>query len=288
MDKNINDKIQLFQNQQVRTAWDAGNEEWLFSVVDVVAVLTENDYQRARKYWNKLKERLTDEGFQPVTNRHQLKMRAQDGKMRLTDVANTKKLLRIIQSVPSKKAEPFKQWLAQVGSDRIDESQNPELAIDRALMHYRNLGYDENWVNARLQSIQFRKELTDEWQRTGVSENKDFALLTTILTKGWSGKSVKEYKQFKSLKKENLRDNMTSLELALNTLAEVSATELSKNLDPKGTAEQIDVAKRGGKIAGDARKNIESQTGKSVISQQNSKQLRLKSKKPIAEGAGDE
>lgn len=288
MDKNINDKIQLFQNQQVRTAWDAGNEEWLFSVVDVVAVLTENDYQRARKYWNKLKERLTDEGFQPVTNRHQLKMRAQDGKMRLTDVANTKELLRIIQSVPSKRAEPFKQWLAQVGNDYIDESQNPELAIDRALMHYRNLGYDENWVNARLQSIQFRKELTDEWQRTGVSENKDFALLTTILTKGWSGKSVKEYKQFKSLKKENLRDNMTSLELALNTLAEASATELSKNLDPQGTAGQIDVAKRGGKIAGDARQNIEKQTGKSVISQQNSKQLRLKSKKPIAEGAGDE
>lgn len=248
----------------MRTAWDADSEEWLFSVVDVIRVLTDNDYQRARKYWNKLKERLTDEGFQPVTNRHQLKMRAQDGKMRLTDVANTKELLRIIQSVPSKRAEPFKQWLAQVGNDYIDESQNPELAIDHALMHYRNLGYDENWVNARLQSIQFRKELTDEWQRTGVSENKDFALLTTILTKGWSGKSVKEYKQFKSLKKENLRDNMTSLELALNTLAEASTTELSKNLDPQGTAGQIDVAKRGGKIAGDARRNIEKQTGKSV------------------------
>ncbi len=256
-------------------AWDADNEQWLVSVVDVVRALTDNDHFTARKYWNKLKERLRKEGNEAVTNCHQLKMRAEDGKMRLTDVANNKEILRIIQSVPSKKAEPFKQWLASVGAERIDEAQNPELAIDRAMMHYRNLGYDEAWINARLQSIQFRKELTDEWQRTGVQEGQEYALLTSIMTHGWSGKTVKQYKQFKGLKKENLRDNMTSLELALNILAETSATELSKTHDPSGVDGQKDIARSSGKIAGDARKNIESQTGRSVISPHSAKELRI-------------
>lgn len=272
----MKDKIQLFQDQKIRAAWDEEKEEWLFSVVDVVGTLTEQvDYLKARKYWNKLKERLTAESDELVTICHQLKLRAQDGKMRLTDVANQQELLRIIQSVPSKKAEPFKQWLAQVGSDRLDEAQNPELAINRAMAHYQNLGYDESWINARLQSIQFRKELTDEWQRTGVKEGQEYAILTNIMTQGWSGKTVKQYKQFKGLKKQNLRDNMTSLELALNILAETSATELSRSIDPEGMDGQTDVAKRSGKIAGDARKNIESQTGRSVISPQNSQDLRL-------------
>ena len=272
----MKDKIQLFQDQKIRAAWDEEKEEWLFSVVDVVGTLTEQvDYLKARKYWNKLKERLTAESDELVTICHQLKLRAQDGKMRLTDVANQQELLRIIQSVPSKKAEPFKQWLAQVGSDRLDEAQNPELAINRAMAHYQNLGYDEAWINARLQSIQFRKELTDEWQRTGVKEGQEYAILTNIMTQGWSGKTVKQYKQFKGLKKQNLRDNMTSLELALNILAETSATELSRSIDPEGMDGQTDVAKRSGKIAGDARQNIESQTGRSVISPQNSQDLRL-------------
>ena len=272
----MKDKIQLFQDQKIRAAWDGDKEEWLFSVVDVVGVLTEQvDYQQARNYWKVLKNRLTEEAGQPVTVCNQLKLRAQDGKMRLTDVASQQELLRIIQSIPSKKAEPFKQWLAQVGSDRLDEAQNPELAINRAMAHYQNLGYDEAWINARLQSIQFRKELTDEWQRTGVKEGSEYALLTSIMTKGWSGKTVKEYKQFKGLKKQNLRDNMTSLELALNILAETSATELSKSIDPEGMDGQTDVARRSGKIAGDARKHIESQTGRSVISPQNSQDLRL-------------
>ena len=272
----MKNKIQLFQDQPVRMAWDAENEEWLVSVVDVVRVLTEGNYQSARKYWKNLKSRLVKEGAdQLVTNCYQLKMRAEDGKMRLTDVANNKEILRIIQSVPSKKAEPFKQWLAAVGAERIEEAQNPEIAIDRAMLHYRNLGYDEAWINARLQSIQFRKELTDEWKRTGVKEGQEYALLTSIMTQGWSGKTVKQYKQFKGLKKENLRDNMTSLELALNILAETSATELSKAHDPSGVDGQKDIARSSGKIAGDARKNIESQTGRSVVSSHSAKELQI-------------
>ncbi|MGD8373619.1 MAG: BRO family protein [Candidatus Woesebacteria bacterium] len=269
-------KIQLFQDQQVRTAWNVDKEEWLLSVVDVIRILTDQpDHQSARNYWKVLKNRIQKESGQPVTKRNQLKMRAEDGKMRLTDVANQQELLRIIQSVPSKKAEPFKQWLAQVGADRLDEIQNPELAIDRAMIYYRNLGYDEGWINACLQSIQFRKELTDEWKRTGVKEGQEYAMLTNIMVQGWSGKTIKDYKQFKGLKKENLRDNMTSLELALNILAETTATELSKTSDPQGVAAQKDISQRSGKIAGDARKNIESQTGQSVISPQNAKDLRL-------------
>ena len=268
--------MQLFNDQKIRTAWDSDHEEWLFSIIDVVRVLTEQvDSLTARKYWNKLKERLVKEGNETVTNCHQLKMQAEDGKMRYTDVATTRELLRIIQSIPSRKAEPFKQWLAEVGSDRLDEIQNPELAIDRAMLHYRNLGYSEEWVSARLQSIQFRKELTDEWERTGIKEGKDYAILTNLLTKGWSEKTVKEYKELKGLKKENLRDNMTSLELALNILAETSATELSKSLDPHNMYEQKDIATRGGKIAGDARLNIEMQTGRAVVSSKNAKDLRL-------------
>ena len=272
----MKNKIQLFQDQPIRMAWDAENEEWFVSVVDVVRVLTEGNYQSARKYWKNLKSRLVKEGAdQLVTNCYQLKMRAEDGKMRLTDVANNKEILRIIQSVPSKKAEPFKQWLAAVGAERIEEAQNPEIAIDRAMLHYRNLGYDEAWINARLQSIQFRKELTDEWKRTGVKEGQEYALLTSIMTQGWSGKTVKQYKQFKGLKKENLRDNMTSLELALNILAETSATELSKAHDPSGVDGQKDIARSSGKIAGDARKNIESQTGRSVVSSHSAKELQI-------------
>ena len=276
----MKDKIQLFQDQKIRAAWDEDKEEWLFSVVDIIRVLTEQPSQDgARNYWKVLKKRLIDEGNQSVANCNQLKMKSTDGKYYKTDVVDTKSLLRLVQSIPSKKAEPFKQWLAQVGSDRLDEAQNPELAINRAMAHYQNLGYDEAWINARLQSIQFRKELTDEWQRTGVKEGSEYALLTSIMTKGWSGKTVKEYKQFKGLKKQNLRDNMTSLELALNMLAETSATELSKSIDPEGMDGQTDVARRSGKIAGDARKNIENQTGRSVISSQNSQDLRLDSDK---------
>lgn len=266
--------IQLFDNQEIRSAWDVDTEQWYFSIVDVVRVLTDQPNQEAaRNYWKSLKSRIKDESGQLGTKRTQLKMKAEDGKMRLTDVVNTKELLRLVQSIPSPKAEPFKQWLAEVGNERIDEAQNPELAINRAMMHYRTLGYDENWINARLQSIQFRKELTDEWKRTGVKEGKEYALLTGIMMKGWSGKTVKEYKQFKGLKKENLRDNMTSLELALNILAETTATELSKTNNPDGLDGQKDIANRSGEIALDARKNIEKQTRHSVISPRNVKDL---------------
>lgn len=268
--------IQLFDNQEIRSAWDVDTEQWYFSIIDVIRVLTDQPNQEAaRNYWKSLKSRIKDESGQPGTKRTQLKMKAEDGKMRLTDVVNTKELLRLVQSIPSPKAEPFKQWLAEVGNERIDEAQNPEIAINRAMMHYRTLGYDENWINARLQSIQFRKELTDEWRRTGVKEGKEYALLTGIMMKGWSGKTVKEYKQFKGLKKENLRDNMTSLELALNILAETTATELSKTKNPDGLDGQKDIANRSGEIALDARKNIEKQTGHSVISQRNAKDLRI-------------
>ena len=273
----MKNKIELFQKQKVRAIWDENLEEWFFSVIDVVKILTnQSSYQTARKYWNKLAERLKNEGSQTVTKCLRLKLLAPDGKMRKTDVASTKTVLRLIQSIPSPKAEPFKLWLAEVGNDRINESQNPELAIDRAMFSYRNLGYSKEWINARLQAIQFRKELTDEWKRSGVKEGSEFAILTNIMTKEWAGKTIKEYKKFKGLKKENLRDNMTSLELALNILAETSTTELSKVLKLKNIDKNKDIAKRGGKIAGDARKSIEMQTRKSVISPKNSKNLRLK------------
>jgi len=265
--------IILFNEKQVRRYWDENKELWYFSVIDVIEILTESS--NPNNYWKVLKHRLKEEGSELVTNCNQLKLLSSDGKKYLTDVLDTENILRLIQSVPSKKAEPFKLWLAEVGNDRINESQDPELAIDRAMIYYRNLGYSEEWINARLQSIQFRKELTDEWKRTGVREGVEFAILTNIMTEEWAGRTIKKYKKFKGLKKENLRDNMTSLELALNILAETSTTELSKTINPKNIKKNKDVARRGGKIAGEARKNIESQTKRPVISPKNSKNLRL-------------
>ena len=268
------DKIQLYEDQPIRTAWVEDEEEWYFSIVDVIGVLTEQtDYQKARKYWNKLKQRLSEEGSQLVTNCHQLKMTAQDGKKRLTDVANTEQLLRLIQSIPSKKAEPFKMWLAQVGRERIEETIDPELTIDRALETYAKLGYDADWINQRLQTIRARKELTDQWKSHGVEQGKEFAILTDEVTRAWSGMSTRQYKNLKGLKKENLRDNMSTLELALNMLAEATTTELTKASNPIGLSENRKVAKEGGTIAGNARKEIEERTGQPVITSQNAKQL---------------
>ncbi len=268
------DKIQLYEDQPIRTAWVEDEEEWYFSIVDVVGVLTEQpDYQKARKYWNKLKQRLSEEGSQLVTNCHQLKMTAQDGKKRFTDVANTEQLLRLIQSIPSKKAEPFKMWLAQVGRERIEETIDPELTIDRALETYAKLGYDADWINQRLQTIRARKELTDQWKSHGVEQGKEFAILTDEVTRAWSGMSTRQYKNLKGLKKENLRDNMSTLELALNMLAEATTTELTKTSNPIGLSENRKVAQEGGTIAGNARKEIEERTGQPVITSQNAKQL---------------
>ena len=259
--------IQLFQERKVRTIWDDQEEKWYFSIVDVCGVLTDSkDALTARKYWNKLKQRLKDEGNETVTNCHQLKLRAADGKMRLTDVADTEQLFRIIQSIPSPKAEPFKQWMAQVASQRIDQMQDPELSIDQAIIDYKRLGYSDAWINQRIKSIEVRKELTDEWKRTGVKEGQQYASLTDIITREWSGFTTKQYKHFKGLKKENLRDNMTNLEIAFNILAEASATELSKQRDPRGFHQQAQVAKDGGSVAKAARNQLESQLGHSVIS----------------------
>lgn len=267
-------KLQLFEDQPIRTAWDEENEEWYFSIVDVIGVLTEQqDYQKARKYWNKLKQRLNDEGSQLVTNCHQLKMTAKDGKKRMTDVASTEQLLRLIQSIPSKKAEPFKVWLAQVGRERIEETIDPELSIDRALETYARLGYPEDWINQRLQTIRARKELTDQWKSHDVEQGKEYAILTDEITRAWSGMSTRQYKNLKGLKKENLRDNMSTLELALNMLAEATTTELTKIQNPEGLEENRKVSRQGGRIAGNARKEIEEQTGRSVITHQNAKQL---------------
>ena len=258
--------IQLFQERKVRTVWDDQEEKWYFSIVDVVSVLTDSDYQKARKYWKVLKGRLSKEGNETVTNCYQLKMKASDGKMRLTDVADTEQLFRLIQSIPSPKAEPFKQWMAQVASQRIDQMQDPELSIDQAIIDYKRLGYSDAWINQRIKSIEVRKELTDEWKRTGVKEGMEYASLTDIITREWSGFTTKQYKHFKGLKKENLRDNMTNLEIAFNILAEASATELSKQRDPRGFHQQAQVAKDGGSVAKAARNQLESQLGHSVIS----------------------
>lgn len=269
-----NHNLKMFEDSPIRTAWDENAEEWYFSIVDVIGALIEQpEYQKSRKYWNKLKQRLKEEGAETVTNCHQLKMKAQDGKNRLTDVANTEQLLRIIQSVPSKKAEPFKMWLAQVGRERIEEIIDPELTIERALDTYAKKGYSPNWINQRLQTIRARKELTDEWQSHGVEKGKEYAILTDEVTKAWSGMTTRQYKNLKGLKKENLRDNMSTLELALNMLAEASTTELTKVQNPFGLEENKEVAKTGGKIAGDARKSIETQTGKPVITSSNAQQL---------------
>ena len=276
------EKIEIYEDQQIRTAWNEDEEEWYFSIIDVVSVLTEQaDYQKARKYWNKLKQRLNDEGNETVTNCHQLKMKAADGKNRLTDVATTEQLLRIIQSIPSKKAEPFKMWLAQVGRERIEETIDPELIIDRALTTYLKKGYSREWINQRLQAIQVRKELTDEWQNRGVKEGIEYAILTDEITKAWSGMSTRQYKNLKGLKKENLRDNMSTLELVLNMLAEATTTELSKTHNPNGLSENKKIARQGGKIAGNARKEIESNTGKSVITSKKAAELNSVVKKLI-------
>ena len=258
--------IQLFEERNVRTIWDDVQEKWYFSVVDVIQVLTANDYQTARKYWNKLKERILQEAGQPVTICHQFKLRAADGKMRLSDVADQEQLFRIIQSVPSPKAEPFKQWMAKVASDRLDQLQDPELSIQQAIADYARLGYSDKWINQRIRSIEVRKELTDEWKRAGVEEGQQYASLTNIITQAWSGKTVGEYKRHKGLHKESLRDNMTNLELTLNTLAEITTAELHKQSNPQGFRASAKVAKEGGAIAGNARKEIEERLGHSVIS----------------------
>ena len=270
-----NDKIQLFEDKRIRTAWDEEKEEWYFSVVDVVAVLTDQpDARHASTYWAVLKKRLNNEGAdQLLTNCKQLKMTASDGRKRLTDVADTEQLLRIIQSIPSPKAEPFKLWLAQVGRERIEETIDPELTIDRALETYLKKGYTREWINQRLQAIQVRKELTDEWDARGVQKGVEYAILTDEISRAWSGMSTRQYKNLKGLKKENLRDNMTTLELVLNMLAEATTTEISKQKAPETFSENINVARAGGKVAGDARKAIESQTGVPVITSKNSAQL---------------
>ena len=266
-----NDKIQLFEDKRIRTAWDEEKEEWYFSVVDVVAVLTDSVDPAA--YWRKLKQRLKAEGNETVTNCHGLKMTASDGKKRLTDVADTEQLLRIIQSIPSPKAEPFKLWLAQVGRERIEETIDPELTIERALETYLKKGYTREWINQRLQAIQVRKELTDEWDAHGVQKGVEYAILTDEISHAWSWMSTRQYKNLKGLKKENLRDKMTTLELVLNMLAEATTTEISKQKRPGTFSENIDVARAGGKVAGDARKAIESQTGVPVITSKNAAQL---------------
>lgn len=270
-------KIQLFENRQIRSHWDAEQEKWFFSIVDVVAILT--DSPNPRKYWSVLKIRLKKEGSELATNCSQLKMQSVDGKYYKTDVADTEQLLRLIQSVPSPKAEPFKLWLAKIGSLRLDQIQDPELSIQQALQDYRSLGYSEDWINQRLKSIEIRKELTDEWQRTGITDNKEFAILTNILTKTWSGKSVKEYKEYKSLRKQNLRDNMTSTELILNMLAEASTKDISQANNPTTFTQSKTIAKQGGNVAKVARMELEKQTGKSVISSDNATMLRRLSQK---------
>jgi hypothetical protein len=260
-------KIKIFQGRKVRTHWDDEKGKWYFSIVDVVAILTESD--DPRKYWNKLIQRLREEGSEVVTFCHQLKLIAEDGKLRETDCSDTEGIFRIIQSIPSKKAEPFKKWLAKVGTERIDETHNPELTIDRAMKTYLRKGYSKEWINQRLKTIEIRKELTDEWERVGIEEGQEFAILTDEITKAWSDLSIKEYKKLKSLKKENLRDNMTNLELVLNMLAEVTTKEISKKESPSEFSESIDIARKGGGVAGNARKEIESLTGEDVISEDN-------------------
>ena len=260
-------KIQLFEDKKVRTVWDDELQKWFFSIVDVCGVLTEQlDYDHAKNYWKVLKHRLIKEGNESVTNCNQLKLVSpKDGKRYNTDVADFKQLFRVIQSIPSRKAEPFKEWMAEVAAKRIDQMQDPELNFEQAYEDYRRLGYSDKWINQRLRSIEVRKELTDEWDRAGVKDGQQYASLTDIITRGWSGKTTRQYKQYKGLKKESLRDNMTNIELALNTLAEASATEISKAKNPKGFRQSAEVARKGGEIAGDARKKLERQIGHSVV-----------------------
>lgn len=275
----MNNKLQIlnktFENKKVRTVWNPDEEKYYISVVDIVGVLIDSDYQTARNNWKIIKFRLKKEGNETVTNCNQLKLRANDGKMRLTDVADTEQLFRLIQSIPSRKAEPFKQLMAQVAGQRIDQMQDPELSIDQAIIDYKRLGYSDAWINQRIKSIEVRKELTDEWKRTGVQEGLEYASLTDIITHEWSGFTTKEYKRHKGLKKENLRDNMTNVEIALNTLAEASATELSKQQNPKGYKAQTRIAKDGGSVAKAARKQLEGKLGRSVISSEKARDYLL-------------
>ena len=267
--------IKVFEDKKIRTSWNEQEEDWYFSVVDIVGVLTDKDYESARKYWKVLKGRLKNEGSELVSFCYQLKMQAQDGKLRDTDVLNTKGILRLVQSIPSKKAEPFKMWLAQVGSERLDEIADPQKAIDRAIATYRDKGYPEEWITQRMMTIKTRKELTAEWQDKGITQEKDYAILTNEMTKAWSGMSVQEYKKFKGLKKENLRDNMTNIELVLNMLAEVSTTAFSKLKNPQTFSENKKVAQEGGQVAKNARSDIENRLGQKVISPLNANNKQL-------------
>ncbi len=260
----------LFNNKTIRTVWDKEEEKYFISVVDIVGVVS--DSKDRQSYWRKLKQRLKEEGNETVTNCHALKLVASDGKMRLTDVADVEQLLRLIQSIPSKKAEPFKQWLAKVGSEILDEAVDPELSIDRAIQNYRNLGYSENWINQRIKSIEVRKALTDEWDKSGVKQGKEYALLTDLMYRTWADMSAKEYKEHKGLKKENLRDNMTNIELILNMLAEASATDLSQNKNPKNLKESAEIAVSGAEVARDARQSLEKRGG-NTISSKNAKDI---------------
>jgi len=266
-------KIQLFEDQPVRHAWDEEAEKYWFSIHDVIGILTDQpDYQKVKNYWKWLKKKLIDEGSQLVSDTTQLKMKAADGKLYMTDVADTEQILRLIQSIPSKKAEPFKMWLAKVGSERIDETVDPELSIDRAIQNYRRLGYSENWINQRIKTIEVRKALTDEWDKSGVQYGTEYAMLTDLMSRTWSGMNTREYKNHKGLKKENLRDNMTNTELVLNMLAEVAATDISVVKEPSGFEESADVAKEGATVAKVAREQIEKSTGKPVVSKLNAKE----------------
>lgn len=277
----MNNEIKFYEDQKIRSAWDVKKEEWYFSVVDVIAVLT--DSPNPQTYWRVMKKRLKDEGNETVTNCNALKMTAADGKMRSTDVANIEQLLRIIQSIPSKKAEPFKMWLAEVGKERMEEIVDPEKAVRRAYETYQKKGYDADWINQRILSIRVRNELTEEWKNNGVEEGKEYAILTNEITKGWSGMTVKEYKSLKGLTNENLRDNMSTMEMVLNMLAEATTTELSKAHKPKNFEENQEIAKRGGSYAGQVRKNIEEDTGKPVITSKNASELNLLVTKTIEE-----
>ena len=259
--------IKLFDAKKIRVVWDDQTEKYYFSIIDIIQVLTESaDYQTARKYWNKLKQRLKEEGNESVTNCHQLKLEAADGKRYLTDVAETEQVLRLVQSVPSKKAEPFKLWLAQVGQERLNQLQDPELSIEQAIKDYRRLGYSEAWINQRIKTIEIRKGLTDEWKRSGVESEQEYASLTDIMYRAWSGMNTREYKKYKGLRKESLRDNMTNVELMLNGLAEAAATEISKERNPQGYNESASIAHEGGEVADVARQNLEHRLGRSVIS----------------------
>lgn len=266
-----NNAVKIFEDKKVRTLWDSDQEKWYISIIDVIAILTESIDPNA--YWRKLKQRLKAEGNETVTNCHGLKMQAPDGKMRMTDVADTEQLFRLIQSIPSPKAEPFKVWLAQIAAERLDEMQDPELTIDRALEQYMQLGYSENWINQRLKSIEIRKELTDEWKKRGLNEGIQFATLTDIITKSWAGKTTKEYKILKGLKKENLRDNMTNTELILNMLAEASTKDISQAVDPKDFEESKEVARQGGNVAKVAMQELEAKTGKKVVTALNAQSV---------------